>query len=98
MEYDILFHERAIGQIARWGLSTWLRVEIQIGLRDELAQDPLKHLHRADDDQGGSFYTIRRVDPDSPRFRHVFRFRVFFMEDEKHLFIVRGSYWRFLNP
>jgi hypothetical protein len=97
MGYTARFHQRVLGQIAGWGLSDTLLVEVYLALREELVGDPLGRLHR-DPDGGGALFAFDRMDPDSPRWRHIFLFRVFFDEDERHLNIVRGSYWRTLIP
>jgi hypothetical protein len=98
MEYTVRIHQRVMWQIARWGLSDYLLVEVYLALRSELADNPLDHLHRDSEGDGGALYVFARVDPDSPRFQHTFMFRVYFDEDEKHFDIVRGSYWRTLIP
>lgn len=73
-------------------------MEVRTALREELGTDPLNQLHR---DRGstepGAFCYFDRTDPADPRFQHIFRFRVFFDEDEKVLHIVRGTYWRNLR-
>jgi hypothetical protein len=81
-------------QLQRWGLSDYLLVEVYLALQD-LASNPVDHLHRDPGGDPGALYVFRRTDPDDPRFRHLFQFRVFYDEDEQHLHIVRGSYWRY---
>ncbi len=98
MEYEIRFHPKVVKQVARWGLSDYLLVEVYQALREELAADPLGHIHRdADRPQHGGFFVFDRRDPYSPLFRHIFQFRVFFDEDEQHLHVVRASYWRSID-
>lgn len=91
--YVLRFHPFVAHQMARWGLSDYLMVELHLALRDDLAVDPVRRLHRDPDGPDG-LYAAERIDPDSPRFRHIFLFRVFHDEDERHLHVVQASYWR----
>lgn len=95
MEYVVRFHPFVAHQIAGWGLSDYLMVELHLAIQDELGAAPLRYLHRDPGGPGG-LYALERIDPTSPRFRHQFLFRAFFDQDERHLHVVRGSYWRIL--
>lgn len=92
IEYRLRLHPRVARQISRWGLSDFLLVEVYLRLR-ELPGNPSTLLVR-DPDSQGSLFVAESVDPDSPRFQHLFRFRVFFAIDEIHLDVVHASYFR----
>jgi hypothetical protein len=93
MRYTSIIHPNVMRQIRQWGLSDFLLVEVYLSLREELAADPVRHLHR-DPDGSDSFYVFEKIDPDSMLWVHIFMFRVYYREDEQHLDIVRGSDWR----
>src|SRR5947207_13460031 len=97
MEYSVRLHPRVLSQIAGWGLSTEMLVEVRMRLREELGQSPLYYLRRDPDGPGGR-YPIESRDPGDPDFQQIFMFRVFFDEDEKQLHVVHGSYWRNYDP
>lgn len=97
MEYEIRLHPRVAWRIARWGLSDYLLVEVYLTLREVLGANPMQHLVR-DEGGDGSFFSFMRTDSPSPHFRHIFHFRVYFDEDERHLDIVEASYYRFFAP
>ena len=84
-------------QISRWGLSDFLLVEVYLQLREEMPRAPLQNLHR-DDDGPGSLFVFECRDPADPRFQQLFMFRVYFDEDEKHIDVDSGSYWRNYQP
>jgi hypothetical protein len=94
MEYEYRLHRRVLAQITRWGLSDFLLVELYLALDEVLSANPVGNLRRDPDGGPGAIFSCWSIDPDSPRFQHIFHFRVFYDEDEKHLHIVRGSYWR----
>jgi hypothetical protein len=96
MGYLIRLHDRVARQIARWGLSEYLLVEVYLALREELGANPSQHLAVDPDTAQGMLYAFARRDPDSPRFQHIFMFRVLYEQNETHLFVFRGSYWRTL--
>ena len=96
MEYRLRLHPRIGWKISRWGLSEFLLMEAYIHLHD-LPQDPMTYLHR-DQDGPGNLFVFDARDPDSPDFNHIFMFRVFFDEDERHLNVVNASYWRNFDP
>ena len=97
MGYSIRLHPRVARQISRWGLSDYLLVEVYLALREELAANPTQHLAVDPDASQGMLYAFARRDPDSPRFQHIFMFRVVYESSETHLFVFRGSYWRTLT-
>jgi len=72
-------------------------VEVYIQLREVLAPNPFVRLYR-DRDTPGSFFVFSARDPDDSAFRQVFMFRVYFDQDEQHLHVVNGSYWRHFDP
>ncbi|HYT93010.1 MAG TPA: hypothetical protein VEL76_30110 [Gemmataceae bacterium] len=97
MEYEIQFHRRAAWQIPRWGLSDYLLVELYLTLREVLAANPAEHLTH-DPEGDGAFFSLMRTDPESPFFRHIFHFRVYFTPTDPHINIVEGSYYRVFVP
>jgi hypothetical protein len=97
MEYTLRLHPDVARQIAQWGLSDFLIVEVYLALREDLPSAPMHRLYR-DTEGRGSVYAFLRRDPDDARFEHIFMFRVFFDEDETHLNVVKGSYWRNFAP
>lgn len=96
MEHKPRLHPRVVGQIAQWGLSDYLFIEVYLALQ-KMAEDPTSHLIRDDDESPGMLFPVFREDPDSPRFTHAFEFRVYYHADEEHLEIVRASYYRYLK-
>jgi len=90
-------HPRVLWQIGRWGLSDFMLVEVYLQLRESLASDPGRLLFR-DPPRPGSFFVFDARDPGDPNFQQIFMFRVYFDQDEKHLNIVNGSYWRNFDP
>jgi hypothetical protein len=94
MEYTYRLHPRVMGQIAKWGLSDNLLVDVYLALREELPSHPSLYLIKDPDDSPGMLYPFDRVDPNSPRFKHCFVFRIFYDANETILHVVRGSYYR----
>ena len=90
MEYSVRLRPRVVWQIARWGLSDFLLVEVYLRLREEMPRAPLQNLHR-DADGPGSLFAFESRDPGDPRFQQLFMFRVFFDEDENHIDVESGS-------
>lgn len=97
MDFAVRLFPPVTRQISQWGLSEIMLVEVYLALREVLPQAPMQHLHR-DVTGSGCLFVFSRRDPAAPNFRSIFMFRVFFDEDEKHLNIVRGSYWRDFAP
>ena len=97
MEYVVRLGPRVVWQIGRWGLSDFLLVEVYLQLREEMPRAPLRTLHR-DEDHSGSHFVFECRDPGDHRFQHLFMFRVYFDEDENHLDVDAGSYWRNYQP
>jgi len=97
MDFSIRLHPRVRNQMAGWGLSDFLLVEVYLNLREQLGSGPIEHLLR-DPEGNGSFFVFETRDPADPHFQQLFMFRVFFDLDEKTLNIVNGSYWRNFAP
>ena|SRR5258708_2237406 len=98
MGYTVRLSKRVKWQIPRWGLSDTMLVDVYLQLKDYLSMgEPPWYLHR-DPDGPGSLYAFNLWEENRPDFQHIFMFRVFFDEDEKHLNVVNGSYWRYYDP
>ena len=97
MEYSVRLRPRVVWQIARWGLSDFLLVEVYLQLREEMPRSTMQNLHR-DVDGPGSYFVFECRDPDATRFQQLFMFRVYFDEDENHIEVDSGSYWRNYQP
>lgn len=97
MNYIIRLHPFVLWQIRNWGLSEDMLIEVRMRLHDDLAQDSIRHLH-LDPDGPGNLFVFSARDPADPDFQQIFMFRVFFDQDESHLDIVHGSYWRNFDP
>lgn len=97
MEYVVRLRPRVVRQLSRWGLSDFLLVEVYLQLREEMPRAPLHNLQR-DIDRPGSLFVFESRDPGDTRFQHLFVFRVYFDEDENHIDVDSGSYWRNYQP
>jgi hypothetical protein len=95
--YSVRLHPRVSWQIARWGLSDFMLVEVYLHLKEELTSDPPFYLG-FDRVGPGAYYVFEARDPQDPDFQVIFTFRVFFDPDEIHLNVVNGSYWRNYAP
>jgi hypothetical protein len=92
MPYSTRILPFARAQIARWGLSTDVLVEVYLQLNEVLPSDPQNLLIPNSEERGGMLFYFAMVDP-SNRFRqHSFAFRVFYGQDEQTLFIASGVY------
>lgn len=99
MEYKIRLHPRVRNQIAGWGLSDDLLVEIHLQLRETLGVHPVAHLqHDRGESGNANLFTYGLRDPADPNFQLIFQFRVYYDEDEVFLNIVNASYWRNFDP
>lgn len=75
MDYSIRLHPRVVRQIAGWGLSLEMLVEVNLRLREVLGPSPLNRLHRDENGQG-SLFVFEARDPQDLDFQLIFQFRV----------------------
>lgn len=94
MEYKTRLDPLVRRQIARWGLSDGLLVDVHLRLNDELPHAPATFLSKDSTRFGGEgmVYGFDLIDPNNRMLVHVFRFQVFYLPDEQTLLITRGAH------
>ncbi len=94
MRYTTLIGDYAARQIAAWGLSESVWMDVLLRLYQVLPEKPSAVLSSLPEIPGGMAYYFSFVDPGRPDFMHEFVFIVRYLADEEHILIARGSYWR----
>jgi hypothetical protein len=94
VRYTTLISKYAARQIAGWGLSESVWMEVLLRLYQVLSENPSTVLSSLPEIPGGMLYYFDFPDPERPDLAHEFVFLVRYLPDEEHILVVRGSYWR----
>jgi hypothetical protein len=79
-------------QIASWGLSDTLLVDVYLQLQADLVTNPKEKMFPASD--SGMLYPFTIIDRENRLCEHAFWFRVYYHPDEETLLIASGFYRR----
>lgn len=94
MTYKTQISKQASSQIAGWGLSDPVWMEVLLRLHQVLPENPPAVLTSLPAFPQGLLYYFHFPDPERHDFVHEFVFQVLYLADEEHILVLRGSYWR----
>ena len=94
MEYKTEQRPLVRRQIARWGLSDGLIVDVNLYLNERLPRSPASVLRRDPSlfEGEGMIYRFKLIDPANRLLEHLFVFQVFYHADEQTLVVTRGTH------
>jgi len=92
MAYKVRLSRRTVAEIRGWCLPDMVLEELYLYLREVLPADLEHNLSADSGGAGGMACELTRRDHHVAGREHLFRFRVFFTQDEEALLIERGDY------
>jgi hypothetical protein len=92
MSWKVTIRPLAMEQIARWRLSDFLLVEINLRLREQLPENPSSLLVRSHVPFDGMVYPFDIVDPENRFCMHKFYFHIIYGQDEQTLLVVKAGH------
>lgn len=97
MAFRLQIRRHVYQQLNSCGLPDPVLVEAFLRLREQLADDPQRHLQRIREPFDGMAYGFNMIDPGNRFCEHHFIFHVLYGADEESLIVVRLMYLRVLG-